>query len=246
MLSKYSRQLADHSGLRRKFPTGVSPEAAFVEDWSLREAAQEAVEALSKIRPDLVAEPLFLDKPLCGSFGCVYRGPDGSIIKIEHGNNEALLASLLLSHPELGDLSILPEFYCVVPTGVVHPFSGLEMIALHREDLENLTGSLPDPEILTLSLIGSSLDYLSKSSHQSPAADLLEIFNHSVARIESNPKLPETILSVLANLRFLIRNGIILCDLDRAANWGLRPLTGEIVARDIGCATFSQEWFLES
>jgi len=208
----------------------------------LRISSKLAIKVLRKLRPDLKITS-FRNTP-CGTFGCVYQGPEGTIIKIEHGQNEAILAKLLLQYPELR-VSTLPQYFSVTPTGVLQDFTDLEMFAIHREDLRDIgPEGLAEKERDWLVNFGTAFDSLSRFAYMQSVEELLEMYEDTATwAIEEAKKIGflEKAQQLISDLRQLLSRGLVLCDIGPLRNWGIREATGQIVIRDTGCLVFSRE-----
>jgi hypothetical protein len=119
-----------------------------------REAFKETIEAaaqeLRQTDPDLKIDLRsvkdggdFLGQ---GMAGAVFKQPplkDGTptVIKIDKGQNEGLMAKAMIDNPHLGNLSSVPKYLKSTPLKTKDAFTGMETYAITREDLDDIAKS---------------------------------------------------------------------------------------------------------
>lgn len=189
----------------------------------------------------------------CASVACVYEGqqePDGTntVVKIDRGDNEATLAKLIMKNKNLQGIRSLPRYIQVIPTDKKDSATGMPYNAIHREDISDLDDTpfnKMSPVKNLLHYYGASLlDKLSRGAPGKSSAATLAAYNRGVGehreKAKAIPGFSEQFEKIHQDVSKLIKSGIVPCDL-HAGNWGKRQNTGEIVMRDVGCATFSKE-----
>lgn len=179
-----------------------------------------------------------------GAAGAVFQGPEENglptVYKVDKGAYEARMADAVLKagikNPSL------PLYKKVFPTSVKAP-DGYPLWVIHREDLKDAEKHLDFKQMDALGWNYGFGGWLSKtvSEHaKTGRREALEAFDQGIEHHRKNAKraggqLAAQFPRLEKNIRDLIKNGLAPCDLHEG-NWGIRPSTGEIVMRDVGCA----------
>jgi hypothetical protein len=211
---------------------------------SMKKAGKAAALTLRKKAPHLRVGRFYG----CGLSGCVYAAPDDPdgvpmVIKMDKGENEATMANLMLKHPDLGRLSSVPRYAEVIPTGVKDEETGMNVYAIHREDLRDFA---PEESNLKrfFGSFGMAVHDLSRQAPNRNRAELIRTYDKMVNRYGRQAARSRTVAQhfdrVAEDIRKLIKRGIVPCDVHEE-NWGIRPHTGEVVMRDVGCSHFSSD-----
>jgi hypothetical protein len=181
-----------------------------------------------------------------GAAGAVFAGPENNglptVFKVDKGAYEARMADAVLKagvkNPSL------PLYKKVFPTSVRTP-DGYPLWVIHREDLKDAEKHLSRREMSAIGWHGGGFggwlsQDVSGAGQSGGRKKALKVFDNGIGQHRSNAaraggEYAKQFPRLEKNIRDLIKNGLVPCDLHEG-NWGVRPSTGEIVMRDVGCA----------
>lgn len=196
-----------------------------------------------------------------GAAGAVFAGPevDGkkTVYKFDNGPYEARMADAVMRAGLVGKVSSLPHYIKTIATDARGP-SNLPIHVIHREDLNDAEKELPYREVNVLKYRGGLGGFVSDLSNRTKddeelrryridprdrlknRREVLDAFDsgidlHRRRASAAGGQVAEQFDRIAKDIRTLIEHGMIPCDLHEG-NWGIRPSTGEIVMRDVGCA----------
>ena len=199
-----------------------------------------------------------------GLSGAVYQGddePDGTktVWKVDKGDNEQRIANVIINNPDLKRSSVPRYIETHDGYGMRDDFTGMPIKVIHREDLRDFDPKNKEEADLwrffgglgaghggffdstpTLQDVAGDVLY---GANRQQGANLLEkvLAHHAREAKKYGPHVEKQFNRVAEDLRHLAKRGIFPCDLHGGlsltdqGNWGVRPGTGEVVMRDVGC-----------
>jgi len=188
-----------------------------------------------------------------GAYGSVHKTdrPD-RIVKFDTGRTEARLAQHMLDNPVLFDeIRSLPRYHSVHQTRL--SFRNQPVWAIHREDIHDLP-SRHHHDWDAFGVHVESARWRAEEKHDTDAAKHKDdpTFDHAanfhghlkremadaLDRVHENffagKAHEEQFHRVRKDVEKLVNEGLVPCDM-HGGNWGIRPKTGEVVMRDVGC-----------
>lgn len=218
-------------------------------------------EVTSQMRAEGIPVGNFLG---AGLSGVVYQGDDEpdrtkTVWKVDKGDNEQRIANVILSNPDLKRSSVPRYIQTHDGYGKRDPFTNMPIKVIHREDLRDFDPASREESDLwrffaklgagghdmfdtTPSLQDVAGEVLYGATRQQGADALEQVLAfHGREAKKLGPHVEKQFNRVAEDLRHLAKRGIFPCDLHGGislhdqGNWGVRPGTGEVVMRDVGC-----------
>jgi hypothetical protein len=245
--------------------SGVQPKMTYTDDQidipdDKSDNIKVQLKKLNLAREEMKEKGYIMGKFLgAGAAGAVFEGPDDpdgmpTVFKFDNGPYEARMADLVMSAGLSGNnaknpVSILPRYISTHLTKQNMTRLELPLFAIHREDLANTKDHMTSDEASFLGGFGGEVAGISHQANwgtytrEKALSELDEIIKRNHQRVEEinnrsqNSKLGQEWPKIVEGMRTLMKHGILPCDI-HSDNWGIRESTGEIVMRDVGCATF--------